>query len=103
VGDVSGDGRPDLLVGSRYYSSSVSLTGRVSMFEGGSGWSGYYSPSYADGVVEGDAYAGYLGATVDASSDFDSDGINDILIGRVGVNLTGSSGGDALLFTGGVW
>jgi hypothetical protein len=101
--DIDGDGMPDLIANEENYTASSSSyqTGRVAMVFGGT--TGTILADDADGQVLGDTSSGFLGASLAGGEDVDGDGYDDLLIGRPGVNLAGTSYGDALLFTGGEW
>jgi len=76
TGDVNGDGFPDLIISSFYYNNNA---GKIYIFFGRSGFSGTYSASSADVVIEGEIPKGYFGFFI-YNTDLDNDNIDDIII-----------------------
>ena len=103
IGDITGDGKADLVVGEQNWSTSAAsqYTGRALLFE--SGATGSLDADDADGQVVGDRASGYLGAGLVVAPDVDGDGTADLLVGRTGNNIDSKNWGDVLLFTGGEW
>jgi hypothetical protein len=78
TGDVNGDGRKDLLVGSDHFGTTTGIP-RLSIFYGGSGISGtMYAATDADQVITGEA-AGDLFSMAIMTGDINNDGIDDIV------------------------
>jgi len=83
VGDVDGDGDPDLIVGAQKASSS---TGAVHIYLGSDNiWSpgGFGEPSK---TLTGYVVGGLFGFNLAADADVDGDGIDDILVGAYGAD-----------------
>ncbi len=78
AGDTNGDGYPDLLVGTTYYSGFRDASGRASLFLGPPGADRSMSSAEASWI--GDEYA-WVGASVASAGDMDLDGYSDVLIG----------------------
>ena len=104
LADLTGDGALDLLIGDRLVDTVAGQdAGTVWMFDGVGGMAGTYTTSAADGQVAGDTHDGRLGYALAATSDFDADGVTDLLVSRQLTNIGGFGLGDVLLFTGGEW
>jgi len=80
IGDVDGDGLPDVAI------SDPSTAVAVYIFKGRATWPGTLTETQADYVISGDAtYAGsQLGAAIARLGDFDGDGVNDFALGASG-------------------
>ncbi len=89
AGDTNGDGYPDLLVGTTYYSGFRSSSGKASLFLGPPDTDRSLSSANASWVgPEG----GWVGGSVASADDVDLDGYSDILVGAE--NLTDTVGPD---------
>jgi hypothetical protein len=90
AGDVTGDGRPDLIVGAPFDDSGAVNAGRVHLISGPDG-----SEVWAtNGLAAGDAFGG----GVSGIGDFDLDGIPDQLVGAFNAGPT--QGGEAAVLSG---
>jgi hypothetical protein len=92
LGDVSGDGVPDLCVGSPSHDFAFGNAGRVTMYSG------------ADGSVlwssDGDAQGLERGTCLAAMPDITGDGVPDVLAGEPGYSVGGLGRGRAVFLNG---
>ncbi len=92
AGDLNGDGRADVAVGSPYADLGALNAGRFQVFSG------------ADGsvllVVVGSEPDGRLGANLDPCGDLNGDGITDLLVGSPTSDVGGVDSGRVLVFSG---
>ncbi len=101
VGDVNGDGFPDLLVGSPRNGENGDAAGQVYVLLGGGGaWSLHQSLSSADASFLGEATNDNLGSSVASAGDVNGDGFADLLIGAPGNDESGADAGQAYLVLG---
>jgi FG-GAP repeat protein len=98
LGDVTGDGVPDLAVGAPGAFASTTGGGQVRVFSGAD-----FSLLL---TINGTAYTDTVGASVDGPGDVDGDGVPDLLLGLPGsppvVPPLGIAG-KALLYSGATW
>ena len=85
VGDVGGEGYPDIIVGADMYDNGEVDEGRAWVFHGGS--SGLASSSSWD--REGGQDNAHFGAAVAAAGDVNGDGHADVIVGAPGYDETG--------------
>ncbi len=97
VGDVSADGRADVLIGS----AEPGAAGAAWLLEGP--FAGTISLAYAEVTFTGEAALDLAGLTVGGGTDgadVDGDGLGDLLIGSPGADAGGSGAGAASLVRG---
>ena len=108
AGDVNGDGLDDLLIGARYADADGDdrgesylvygqpaenpLTGSLNLSDVG----GAVAGAIFDGIADDD----HSGRSVSNAGDVNGDGLDDLLIGASGVDVTGSDRGESYLIYG---
>jgi hypothetical protein len=97
LGDVNGDGYPDVAVGAPYHSTASIRAGKVYVFHGGP--TGLASqPAWTS---SGDDFNRALfGYSVAAAGDVDGDGYADLLVGAPGHPTANANAGKAYLYRG---
>lgn len=100
VGDVTGDGSPDLALGGNEASARPPYAGVVSILSLGSGRTGTVSADDLDARIVGDGYAEWAGSTIANAGDMDGDGIADLAIGGAGVGGSAHEGGVSWIIPG---
>ncbi len=93
VGDLTGDGRPDLIVGAE----GAGGTGKVYVFVGTSPSAFPSSATTADAVITGGLSGGLFGAGL-AVGDVDNGGEDDLIIGADQIDSTGGTGAVYVFF-----
>ena len=88
AGDIDGDGREDLIMGTPYLSYGATTSGSAYVFHGPV--SGNLTPADAALQIRSTTANVQAGISVSAAGDFDRDGMPDVLVGA-----PGSSGGGA--------
>jgi len=96
VGDITGDGIADLIVGAYY--TGRSAAGTVYVKNGP--LSGDYDKDDADSVLSGTYASGYAGRWIRAGKDMDGDGIGDLVIAAPYENSAGITTGTLYVFYG---
>jgi hypothetical protein len=84
AGDVNGDGTADVMVGAPQTNVGATYTGTVYVVLGGT--TGTMSLGVAGARIDGQNKAEYVGSAVDQAGDVDGDGLDDLLVGALGVN-----------------
>ncbi len=97
-GDVTGDGRGDLLVGGPWADDGGSLSGVVWLVAGGT--TGTLDLSAATARLQGESSSDLAGTSVAMLGDTDGDGFDDLGVGAVGDGTGGSGAGAAYLVYG---
>jgi hypothetical protein len=97
--DISGDGTPELVVGTLYYAESSSYMGRVYVFS--TTPTGVISAADADYIYDGESLSDYAGYSVASAGDQDGDGLGDLLVGATRDDTGASDGGAGYLILGG--
>jgi FG-GAP repeat len=94
IGDLDGDGIPDVLLGAPNASpSGLAQAGTLEVRSGGTGEVLYR--------IDGTESAGYFGKSLASVGDIDGDGIDDFIVGAPGASPGGrSQAGSAFLFSG---
>jgi hypothetical protein len=96
LGDVDGDGRADILLGS-YSSTSALYAGAVYAVLGPG--THVSALANADSILRGETNRQQFGLGL-AASDIDGDGVDDLLIGAMGDRMGGSNAGAGFLYWG---
>ena len=103
LGDVNGDGYPDLAVGAYAYTNGTADAGAVYIFEGSSSLPATFNASAANITIKAPPsqkdYLAYNTGAV-SLSDINADGFSDALIGAVGYNNGLAGDGAMFLFYG---
>ena len=85
AGDVDGDGYSDVVIGARYYNSTLKGQGAAFAWRGSAtGLGSNGTPSNADWSVFGPQADDYLGRAVATAGDVNGDGYSDVIVGVPG-------------------
>ena len=93
--DLNDDGLDDVVLGGDSSDTNGSDSGVIWMYQYDSGWSTSLDDGDANATLWGDDSSDYLGTAMAGGMDVNGDGIEDIIVGAVGVD-TGASGGGAV-------
>jgi hypothetical protein len=99
LGDATGDGLPDLLVGAYGADSSGADSGSAYLFA--APLAGQLSPGSAAAVFSGAASGDAAGWAVHSAGDVDGDSLVDIIVGAPNDDDGGTDAGAVAIFTGG--
>ncbi len=100
IGDVTGDGVEDLVVGAYYTDEGGGFASGAGYIKYGPVSGSYDLTEDADGVIIGPDASSYMGRWVRAGGDHDGDGIGDILIAAPYASTGAPSGGTVYLIYG---
>lgn len=92
IGDVDGDGRPDLVAGAPWDDDNGANSGSARVFSGATGTALY--------TFHGDVAGDFLGYTLAGAGDFDHDGFRDVVVGATGADIGGENAGLARVVSG---
>lgn len=96
VGDVNGDGHPDVAVGAWGSNAAGLDAGRAYVFFGGP-----TMDALADRTFTGQAANDRFGVSVSAAGDVNGDGFADVVVGAFGNDAGGTNAGRAYVYFGG--
>jgi len=100
IGDVTGDGVDDLVVGAYYTDEGGGFGSGAGYIKYGPVSGSYSLTEDAEGVIIGPDASSYLGRWVRAGGDHDGDGIGDILIAAPYASTGAPSGGTVYIVSG---
>ena len=104
AGDVNGDGIDDVIIGANLGDDGGTDAGEAYIIFGGNNLSNIdlstLTPTQGI-IIQGDAANDQLGLGVSAAGDFNSDGIDDIIVGAPGGDNGGANAGEAYIIFGG--
>ncbi|MFT7620162.1 MAG: hypothetical protein ACI97A_003819 [Planctomycetota bacterium] len=92
VGDLTGDGLPEAIVGSHLHDTNGAQSGRIHIE---SNLDNPYAYQF-----EGDLADDYLGGSVSSAGDVNGDGFDDVIVGAIGADPNGSTSGLARVYSG---
>jgi hypothetical protein len=102
VGDVDSDGFDDfLMVAVGYDSPSQSDAGKAYLWRGSTDLEGTYAVSRSEDAFVGNSNDGFLGDSISAAGDLDSDGLGDFILGAYKDDSPASNAGRTAIFHGG--
>lgn len=96
VGDVNGDGWPDIILGAPQFAGEDNRAGKVNIYFGSAAG---FSPS-PNQVLRGFMARSQFGESIAALGDLNGDGCADIVVGAPGIAGTSTGRGEVFLFLG---
>jgi hypothetical protein len=101
AGDVNGDGYDDVIVGARFYDSTLTNEGGAFVFLGGASGVADGNPTTAAARLLGRQTVAQFGSAVASAGDVNGDGYDDVIVGAWFYDAPDPEEGAAFVFHGG--